>query len=488
MIDFFFCSFGHNHSSLLSCSFLLPLRSSSTCRSKFFNPDDWQVELLNAVDERRSALISAPTSSGKTFISFYAMEKVLRADTDLDNPSDRANAEEQMVVYVSPTKALVNQTVAEIEGRYERRLKRGTVLAAPFTKEFGMEDYARCRILVTVPECLEHLLLVAGQDGWKQRIKWVILDEVHSISLDQGHFWERVLTLIECPFLALSATIGDTERFRSWLERLERERLQRRGVESDNPLVVIQHHLRWNDLDSWCFDIEEDRMVTINPVGVLSPAKLAAAGFPSGCRVLPEHTHELWAILRAIIEQREGLEDATRELLKGLDPSAFFVRQQPLGGDAAHGLCGRIRVRSYAAYEELVKQTLADLAKADRELMTELTKKLGGRIDVPSQKMLPDRDLQDGRRLLRFLRSMRDGPANRLPALLFHLNMSGIEKIVESLVESLTLEQNEHFYLQNVLKVSQWGGGRERKKRGERGGGGRETKRDGGGKGQQANK
>ncbi|EGD81589.1 hypothetical protein PTSG_02304 [Salpingoeca rosetta] len=420
-------------------------------RSPFFDPDDWQVELLDAVDARRSALISAPTSSGKTFISFYAMEKVLRARADLDDPKTKADADKQVIVYVSPTKALVNQTVAEIEGRYSKKMPRGQVLATAFTKEFGMEEYKSCQVLVTVPECLEHLLLMAGDEGWKHRIKWVILDEVHSVSLNEGFFWERLLTLIDCPFLALSATIGNTESFISWLEALERERLARRGGDVTQPLVKIRHHLRWNDLDTWCYDLDNSRMVTVNPLGVLSPAKLVLDGFPSGCRLLPEHAYELWSIASDIMKQRESLPAATRALLQPLDPSAWFVKHQPLAGDAEHGLCGRVRVKSYAEYEEQLKAKLTDLAREDRELLEELAAEVGDRIERPSRNMLADRDLQDGAHLLSFLRHMCNGPANRLPALLFHLDMAGIDRILESLHFALCREQDEHYYLHDVV-------------------------------------
>ena len=73
-----------------------------------FNPDGWQRRVLDLVDANKSIFVVAPTSAGKTFISFYSMKKVLSSSDD------------GILVYVAPTKALVNQIAAEIQANFRK--------------------------------------------------------------------------------------------------------------------------------------------------------------------------------------------------------------------------------------------------------------------------------------------------------------------------------------------------------------------------------
>ena len=169
-----------------------------------FDPDLWQRNLLDIVDKSFSAVISAPTSSGKTFICFYAIEKILRSsDTDV-------------VVFCLPTKALVNQVSADIYARFTPKNCK-TVLQGSLMNDKCNEPF-NCQVLITIPSMLESLL--NSKDS--SNIKYIIIDEVHKINDPAlGLKLERAIHLSNAPMLLLSATLGNLESFYNWVKVLE---------------------------------------------------------------------------------------------------------------------------------------------------------------------------------------------------------------------------------------------------------------------------
>ncbi|KAI9827475.1 MAG: hypothetical protein M1832_004825 [Thelocarpon impressellum] len=201
-----------------------------------FEPDAWQKKVLDEIDANRSVFVVAPTSAGKTFISFYAMEQTLRVD---DNG---------ILVYVAPTKALVNQIAAEIQGRFKKSFDYpGKTVWAIHTRDYRIHNPMGCQILVTVPHVLQIMLMSpTNANSWSSRVKRIIFDEIHSIGqAEDGVVWEQLLLLSPCPIIALSATVGNPEQFNDWMATTQRA--------ANFDLTMISHSTRYSDLRKFMY-------------------------------------------------------------------------------------------------------------------------------------------------------------------------------------------------------------------------------------------
>lgn len=202
-----------------------------------FDPDGWQRKVLDTIDQDKSVLAIAPTSAGKTFISFYAMKKVLEEN------------DTNVLVFLAPTKALVNQIAAEIQANYSKSFKYGgKSVWAIHTRDYRVNDPLGCQILVTVPHILQIMLMApSNARSWAPRIKRIIFDEIHSIGqAEDGLVWEQLLLLAPCPIIALSATVGNPDEFNSWLVSTQKS--------MGHEMEMIVHPYRYSDLRKYMYN------------------------------------------------------------------------------------------------------------------------------------------------------------------------------------------------------------------------------------------
>ena len=151
-------------------------------------------------------------------------------------------------MYVAPTKALVNQIAAEIQARFKKSYKHaGKSVWAIHTRDYRINNPSGCQILVTVPHILQIMLLApSNAKSWSPRVKYIILDEIHSIGqAEDGVVWEQLLLLAPCPIIALSATVGNPQDFNSWLTATQRS--------SGFEMSMITHQHRYSDLRKFVF-------------------------------------------------------------------------------------------------------------------------------------------------------------------------------------------------------------------------------------------
>lgn len=277
-------------------------------RVQDFIPDTWQRELLDVVDNHESAVIVAPTSSGKTYASYYCMEKVLK------------ESNEGVVVYVAPTKALVNQVAATVQNRYAKMLPNGEALCGVFTRDYR-HDALNCQVLITVPACFEILLLAPHRQQWVKKIRYVIFDEVHCLGGEIGaEIWEHLLVMIRCPFLALSATISNPEHLTAWLQsvkqywRQEDALIEKKIASKKNhasrtnfpkyyfrirqsyKVRLVLYGERYNDLEKYICSVNGDDIYFehFHPCAALTTDHIEHYGFPSDLSLSPRESVQLY--------------------------------------------------------------------------------------------------------------------------------------------------------------------------------------------------
>lgn len=213
------------------------LDAKPDARVSSFTPDGWQRKVLDELDARNSVFVVAPTSSGKTFMIWTECERILRENND------------DVLVYVAPTKALVNQIAAEVQGRFSKKYPQaGKSVWAIHTRDYRVNNSTGCQILVTVPHVLQIMLLApTNAKTWAPRVKRIIFDEIHSIgNAEDGVVWEQLILMAPCPILSLSATVGNPQVFADWLSDTQKA--------SGTKLTMIQHSTRYSDLRKYLYE------------------------------------------------------------------------------------------------------------------------------------------------------------------------------------------------------------------------------------------
>ncbi|CAI7648061.1 unnamed protein product [Penicillium glandicola] len=291
-------------------------------RTPDFAPDRWQRDVLDQIDAKKSAFIVAPTSAGKTFISFYAMKQILKEDND------------GILVYVAPTKALVNQIAAEVQARFSKSFPAktsGKSVWAIHTRDYRINNPQGCQILITVPQILQIMLLnPSNANAWTPRLRRIIFDEIHCIGqAEDGVVWEQLLLMSPCPIIALSATVGNPQEFHNWLDLAQKTN----GFD----LKMIQHQHRYSDLRKYVYEPRgdfsfkgfsntpslarlgldgADDMTFVHPVTSLLDR---SRSIPDDLDFEPRDCFTLWKAMKDLQTEQFPVDPS-------LDPSVFFSK------------------------------------------------------------------------------------------------------------------------------------------------------------------
>ncbi|KGM00230.1 putative ATP-dependent RNA helicase DDX60, partial [Charadrius vociferus] len=405
-------------------------RNDPDPRVQHFIPDTWQRELLDAVDNNESAVIVAPTSSGKTYASYYCMEKVLKTSND------------GVVVYVAPTKALVNQVVGTIYSRFTKKLPDGLVVCGVFTRDYR-NDVMNSQILVTVPQCLEILMLSPRCQKWTKRIQYVIFDEVHCLGGEIGaEVWEHLLVTIRCPFLALSATVSNPEHLTEWLQSVKRywrhaeDKIERSSTISERNFTrkckvkskvpeqkksyrvrLVLYEERYNDLEKYVCSLKGSDFIIehCHPCAALTVNHIENYGIPSDLSLSPRESIQLYDAMVKVWQEWPRAQE--------LDPEEFVSFKNKV-------VIKKPDVRKYE--QELKKELSKWIVLGQRQKVNELLKHLKPKpVDCSEQ--------EKWKHFASFVEKLHE--MNKLPAIFFIFNVNSVECAARNVFLSLLRKQ-----------------------------------------------
>ncbi len=181
--------------------------------------DPFQVTAIEALDAGKTALVCAPTGTGKTIIADWLVEQAL--------------AENKQVIYTAPIKALSNQKFRDYVKLY------GEERVGLVTGDLVIRRDAPCLVMTT--EILRNMLL-GGET--LENLRAVVLDEIHFLDdRERGTVWEEVLIYLphHVQIVGLSATLSNLHAFAEWLADVRQREVE--VVVEETRAVPLTNHL-----------------------------------------------------------------------------------------------------------------------------------------------------------------------------------------------------------------------------------------------------
>mmetsp|Transcript_3905 Transcript_3905/g.4517 ORF Transcript_3905/g.4517 Transcript_3905/m.4517 type:complete len:1255 (+) Transcript_3905:202-3966(+) len=397
-----------------------------------FKLEDWQCTILDAIDNRRSAVVCAPTSSGKTLLSTYTCKSA-----------------KGTVLFVLPSEVLVWQIAAT----YYQFFKGNVTIC---TDQITFQEITgEAQVYIGTPRALEKSISkvrgCAGQemtkgekefmilDGGFSLFDYLVLDEVHTLNGPEGDALQRIIKACNCPVLALSATIGNASQLRDWFSGVLNTHIEATLVdapEKPEEVVLQEYFARFINLQRYVVTENETKdgriktkLVKLHPVAAMTPTRLLEqADLVAGLSMTPSDMMDLWKRMRSIFPG---------DVLEDLDnPDKFFSQYV----DESK----RITLKLTKEYENHLKSRLAVLCKSHPDLYERLRK---------AQLPPPLKSRTDVSEIL-YETVMQLKKDDLLPAVSFQLNTYGAFNMFKTLLHRLETEQVAEFpnYRKDLMK------------------------------------
>ena len=212
-------------------------------QSGFKKFDSWQVDVINNIDKNISVVVNASTSAGKSVLSAYTTTK-------------------GRVMFIVPTDALAWQMSAYIGHIIGSNVP---IVTATYQSNPNRDDMVKLLnssdAIVGTPESIVDFL-----PFMHNTFKWIVFDEIHMIGKPEGCAMEHIAKIFsDVSFLALSATIGNTDELVSWFGQLYPQK----------EITKVVCEKRFFNLQRFYYNGEKDSLENLNPLALVDESQIA---------------------------------------------------------------------------------------------------------------------------------------------------------------------------------------------------------------------
>ena len=219
-----------------------------------FELSNFQKWAIYSIINNQHTLITAHTGSGKTLPAEFSIRYFTQQN--------------KKVIYTSPIKALSNQKFYEFQQKFPELsigILTGDNKHNPEADVIIMTtEILRNQLLTLIPKETNNTIPIHEINEFKMDIYndcgIIIFDEIHYIDdPDRGAVWEQCImhTPSNIPFLMLSASIGNSEQFSTWIESINSTK-KVNICPTDVRVVPLKHYSFLTIPDS-CIDKIKDK-------------------------------------------------------------------------------------------------------------------------------------------------------------------------------------------------------------------------------------
>ena len=187
--------------------------------------DEWQKTVIHLIKNKKSVLVKAPTSSGKTFIAMST--GILH----------------KKILYVCPAKPVAFQVGANF-------IKMGYRVHYLLENMGHLSYHKDTNIFIGTPDIIEKYLPKIYTD-----FDYAVFDEIHN--LNNMIQYENIIKLLNCPFLALSATIKNIDYLKEIFQK----------IHPSIKLEYIEYKKRFINIQRWIYNKE---LLSLHPLSIFN--------------------------------------------------------------------------------------------------------------------------------------------------------------------------------------------------------------------------